>query len=361
MMTHSLFPPDQLGLHWATAHRKAVRLGEQLGRLREEDLTIGTAAKQAIYHEDTLTLYRYTPQVAEPLSPPLLIVYALVNRPYMVDLQPDRSLVRNLLALGVDIYLVDWGYPGPTERWLTLDDYINGYIGNCVEAICHERGVDQINLLGICQGGAFSLCYAALHPERVKNLITMVTPVDFHVPATASCGLLNTWCQAMDAERVVATLGNVPGLMMNFGYLLLRPFALTLGKYADLLDMADDDRKVLNFLRMEKWIFDSPDQAGEAWQQFIQWFYQQNGLVRGSVQLGDQRVDLRKLTMPVLNVYAEQDHLVPPASSLALGTQIGSEDYTVHSFPVGHVGMYVSNKVQQTLPSLINEWLRARA
>lgn len=359
-MTSPLLSPDQLIAHWASAQRKAVRLTEQLSRIRESDLTIGTAPKQAIYQEDTLTLYRYTPQVAKPLSPPVLIVYALVNRPYMVDLQPDRSLVRNLLALGVDLYLVDWGYPGPTERWLTLDDYINGYIGNCVDAICQERGVDQINLLGICQGGTFSLCYTALYPERVKNLITMVTPVDFHVPTTAGCGLLNTWCQAMDAERIVATMGNVPGMMMNYGYLLLRPFTLTLGKYVDLLDMADDDRKVLNFLRMEKWIFDSPDQAGEAWRQFIQNFYQQNGLVRGGVQIGDRHVDLRQLTMPVLNIYAEQDHLVPPDSSLALGKLHGSEDYTVHSFPVGHIGMYVSNKVQQTLSPLINEWLRAR-
>ncbi len=108
-------------------------------------------------------------------------MYALVNRPYMVDIQEDRSMVRNLLSHGLELYLVDWGYPDRGDMYLTLDDYINGYIDNCVRAVCERHGLDKINLLGICQGGTFSLCYTALHPSRVQNLITMVTPVDFSV------------------------------------------------------------------------------------------------------------------------------------------------------------------------------------
>jgi polyhydroxyalkanoate synthase len=353
--------PEALLQNWAALNRKALHLAEQLSLVRDEDIEIGTAPKIAVHHDDKLTLYRYSPVVKKPLTPPLLIAYALVNRPYMVDLQPDRSLVRNLLKLGVDVYLIDWGYPGPIERWLTLDDYINGYIDACVDIIRTEHQVDQINLLGICQGGTFSLCYAALHPEKVKNLITMVTPVDFHVPATASCGLLNTWCQHLDAGSMVAALGNIPGDFMNFGYLMLRPFALNVGKYMDLLDIADDEQKVMNFLRMEKWIFDSPAQAGEAWRQFIEDCYQGNNLVKGELEIGGRTVDLRRIAMPVLNVYAEQDHLVPPASSLALANYVSTEDYSVRSFPVGHIGMYVSGKVQKDLPPLIAEWLQARS
>jgi polyhydroxyalkanoate synthase len=342
-------------------NRKVVHGLENLSQLREEDIQIGTAPKQAVYREDKLVLYRYEPVVDKRITPPLLIVYALVNRPYMVDLQEDRSLVRNLLKLGVDVYLVDWGYPGPTERWLTLDDYINGYIDNCVDAIRERHDLDKINLLGICQGGTFSLCYTALHPEKINSLITMVTPVDFHVQGAAGCGLLNSWCQAMDADLMVNALGNIPGDFMNFGYLMLRPFALNVGKYADLFDIANDEKKLLNFLRMEKWIFDSPNQAGEAWRQFMKDFYQGNKLIPGEVEIGGRRVDLGEITMPVLNVYAEQDHLVPPASSLVLGEQIGTDDYTVRSFPVGHIGMYVSGKVQKDLPPLIADWLQAKA
>ncbi|MCB0083735.1 MAG: class III poly(R)-hydroxyalkanoic acid synthase subunit PhaC [Caldilineaceae bacterium] len=333
---------------------------ENLSHFREEDVQFGTAPKEEVYREDKLVLYRYTPVVKKPFPIPLLISYALVNRPYMVDLQEDRSLVRNLLQLGIDVYLIDWGYPGPTERWNTLDDYINGYINNCVDVVRQRHHIEQINLLGICQGGSFSLCYAALYPDKIKNLITMVTPVDFHVPATGGCGLLNSWCQRMDPDLMVDAFGNVPGDYMNFGYLMLKPFTLNIGKYVGLTDIMDDERKLLNFLRMEKWIFDSPDQAGEAWRQFIKDFYQGNKLIKGEVVLGDQQVDLANITMPVLNLYAEEDHLVPPASTKALAQYVGSKDYTVRSFPAGHIGMYVSGKVQRDLPPTIADWLKER-
>ena len=212
--------PNALFDEMTDLYRNTAAGMENLSQLREEDIRIGTAPKYEVYREDKLVLYRYEPMVDEPLSPPLLISYALVNRPYMVDLQESRSLVRNLLNLGVDVYLIDWGYPGPTERWLTMEDYIDGYIDNCVDAVCAQRGVEQINLLGICQGGTFSLCYTALHPEKIKNLITMVTPVDFHVEAMAGCGLLNTWVRGMDPDAMVGAFGNIPGDYMNFGYLM---------------------------------------------------------------------------------------------------------------------------------------------
>jgi polyhydroxyalkanoate synthase len=352
--------PAKLMQETTDLNRKFFAGLENFARLREEDIHIGTAPKHEVYREDKVVLYRYEPVVKKPLTPPVLISYALVNRPYMVDLQEDRSLVRNLLKQGVDVYLIDWGYPGPTERWLTLDDYINGYMDNCVDAIREENDLEQVNLLGICQGGAFSLCYTALHPEKIKNLITMVTPVDYHVKGMAGCGLLNSWVQGMDPDAMVATFGNIPGDFMNYGYLMLRPFALNLGKYIDLPEIASDATKLLNFLRMEKWIFDSPDQAGEAWRHFVKDFYQGNKLIKGEVEIGGRRVDLEQITMPVLNLYAEQDHLVPPSSSLALSHFVGAKDYTVQGFPTGHIGMYVSGKVQKDLPPLIANWLKAR-
>lgn len=353
--------PNAMLEEMVALQRQTVQGLDNMSNLREEDILIGTAPKYEVYREDKLVLYRYEPVVDEPLSPPLLISYALVNRPYMVDLQENRSIVRSLLNLGVDVYLIDWGYPGPTERWLTMEDYIDGYIDNCVDAICEQRGVDQVNLLGICQGGAFSLCYTALHPEKIKNLITMVTPVDFDIEGFAGCGLLNSWVRGMNPDAMVSAFGNIPGDYMNFGYLMLRPFALNLGKYLDMPAIASDEDKLLNFLRMEKWIFDSPDQAGEAWRKFIKDFYQGNKLIKGEVEIGERTVDLSKITMPVLNLYAEQDHLVPPASSLALGDLVGSNDYTAKAFPTGHIGMYVSGKVQKTLPPFIAEWLQERS
>jgi polyhydroxyalkanoate synthase len=139
-----------------------------------------------------------------------------------------------------------------------------------------------------------------------------------------------------------------------------KPFQLGFQKYVDLIDILDQEHKLQNFLRMENWIFDSPDQAGQAFRQFIKDFYQGNKLVKGELELDGKRVDLSQVRIPILNVYAEEDHLVPPASTLALKKYVGSKDYTVRGFPVGHIGMYVSGKVQRDLPPAIVEWLKRR-
>lgn len=316
----------------------------------------GVSAREVIHQEDKLTLYRYLPRVAQPHPIPLLIVYALVNRPYMMDLQEDRSLIRGLLDAGLEVYLVDWGYADADDRTLTLTDYVQRYIANCLHLVCQRHNVEALHLLGVCQGGALSLCYSALHPQRVRNLVTMVTPVDFHTPDNVLTHLL----RHVDVDLLVDTLGNVPGVLLNFAFLSLSPFRLAGQKYVDLVDIFEDAEALRNFLRMEKWIFDSPDQAGEAFRQFAKDFFQQNKLIQGTVELGGQRVDLQRVTMPVLNVYAAQDHLVPPASSTALGKYCGSKDYTELSFRGGHIGIYVSSRAQREVPPAIAAWLLAR-
>ena len=322
-----------------------------------DEVSFGITPKEAVYTEDKITLYRFKGDKAPTRKTPLLICYALVNTPYMVDLQADRSLVKNLLAQGEDVYLIDWGYPDKSDRYLSLDDYINGYLRRCVDFLRKRHGLDAINLLGICQGGAFSLCFASLYPDKVKNLVTMVTPVDFHTPDN----MLSSWTREMDVDLFVDTLGNVPADLMNFCYLTLKPVRLNQQKYIGLVDILDDKLEVENFLRMEKWIFDSPDQAGEAFRQFIKDFYQGNKLVKGGLEIGGKAVDLKRVTQPVLNIYAEQDHLVPPAASRAMQNVVGTKDYTSLAFKGGHIGIYVSSRAQRDVPPAIHNWLAERS
>ena len=319
-------------------------------------VTFGCSEKDAVYHEDKLTLYRYRPLAASAGLPPIMIVYALVNRPYMMDLQPDRSLIRRLLELGLDIYLIDWGYPDGADRYLDLNDYINGYIDRCLSVVLREHQLPSATLLGVCQGGTFSLCYTALHPERVRNLITMVTPVDFQTPDN----LLSRWVQSIDVDALVAAHGVVPGDVLNAAYVSLMPFRLLQQKYVDLLDNTGSQAQADNFMRMEKWIFDSPDQAGAAFRDFSNWFYKENRLLKGTLSIGGQPVDLRRITQPVLNIYGKQDHLVPPAASTAMQSLVGSSDYLALGLDVGHIGMYVSGRVQRELPQSIAGWLQRR-
>lgn len=326
--------------------------------INAEKIDAGVTPRVEVYREDKLRLYRYESPAEVVKSPrPTLIVYALVNRPYMIDLQENRSIVRRLLAAGQDIYLVDWGYPDEADRALTMDDYINGYLDRCVDLIRKRHRLDGINLLGICQGGAFSLCYTSLHPDKVHNLITMVTPVDFKTPDN----ILSAWVQPIDIDLLVDTLGNVPGGLLNWSFLSLKPFSLTGQKYLGMVDVLEDEEQLKNFLRMEKWIFDSPDQAGETFRQFIKEFYQRNGFLNGGVKLGGHEVDLKNITCPLLNIYAEQDHLVPPDASRALRDLTGSGDYTELSFAGGHIGIYVSGKAQKLVPPAIADWLDERA
>jgi polyhydroxyalkanoate synthase subunit PhaC len=319
-------------------------------------VSFGCSEKDAVYREDKLTLYRYRPLAASAKLPPILIVYALVNRPYMMDLQPDRSLIRRLLELGLDVYLIDWGYPDGADRYVDLNDYINGYLHRSLSVVLREHQLPSATLLGVCQGGTFSLCYSALHPERVRNLITMVTPVDFKTPDN----LLSRWVQGIDIDALVAAHGVVPGEVLNAAYVALLPFRLLQQKYVDLLDNSGSQAQVDNFMRMEKWIFDSPDQAGAAFREFTNWFFKENRLLRGTLEIGGQRIDLRRVTQPVLNIYGKQDHLVPPAASTAMQNLLGSSDYLALGMDVGHIGMYVSGRSQRELPQAIAAWLQRR-
>lgn len=339
----------------AEALRAQQRLGEGLRLLAQVgEVDYGVTARQEVWRDGKVVLYRFVGERPPSARVPLLIVYALVNRPYMVDLQADRSLVRRLLEQGEDVYVLDWGYPDRSERYLTLEDYLLGYLDGAVRWLCRHAGLPAIDLMGICQGGVFALCYAALRRPRVRNLVTMVTPVDFHTPDN----MLGHWARALDADLMVDTLGNIPADLMNASYLMLKPFRLNLQKYVGMLDILDDREALEDFLRMEKWIFDSPDLAGEAFREFIQTFYQHNGFVAGDVRIAGQAVDLQALDMPILNIYAEQDHLVPPDASRALGGLVGSDDYAELGFRGGHIGIYVSGRAQREVPPAIHAWLR---
>ena len=317
---------------------------------------VGPSARDEVYREDKLRLYRYRAQVDNPHAVPVLIVYALVNRPYIMDLQDGRSLIQGLLKAGLDVYLLDWGCPDEGDAGLTLDDYINRYLDNCVEFIRQSHGAEGINLLGVCQGGTFCLCYTALCRHKVANLVTSVTPVDFHTPRD----LLSHLVRHVDMDLAVDTLGNIPGEFLNWLFLMLRPYKLTGKKYLDALDILDDQDRLATFMRMEKWIFDSPDQAGAACRQFAKDFYQDNKLVKGQVEIGGNRVDLEAITIPLLNIFATNDHLVPVDASKALAGCISSEDYTELELPGGHIGIYVGADTQVTLPTAINDWIRQR-
>jgi polyhydroxyalkanoate synthase len=334
-----------------------ARAAETLARLRlARDVEVGCSARRAVWSEEKTTLYEYLPLGGAPRARrrPLLVCFALVNRPYILDLQPDTSLIRRLLNAGFQVYMVDWGDPDDGDRLRELNDYLEQGLGGCVRHILAAHGIDSLDLMGVCQGGVFSLCYSALHPAQVANLVTLTTAVDFQTPDD----LLSKWMRDLDTE-LLAQAGNVPGDLLNALFLALMPFRLTQQKYVRLLTGGADQRAVEDFVRMERWIFDSPPQAAVALTQFVRWFYQENRLIRGTLELGGRAVDLRSVRAPLLNLYASADHIVPPAASAVMGRLIGSRDYTACAIDTGHIGMYVSRKAREEIPQRIIQWLEA--
>jgi polyhydroxyalkanoate synthase len=335
----------------------AQRMARATAELASLDVrTEGCTPRTEVMRRGKTVLWRYACEAPDGGLAPLVICYALVNRPYMLDLQPDRSLIRGLAACGLDVYLVDWGYPDRGDSHLSLDDYVNRHLGACIDHVRAAHGVGEVNLLGVCQGGTMSLCHTALHPERVRNLVTMVTPVDFHTDDN----LLSRWVRKVDVDRMVEVLGNVPGALLNAAFVALMPLRLTVRKYTGLADLAGDRAALENFLRMERWIHDSPDQAGTAFREFIRGFFHENRLLNGGLQIGGRPVDPQRITCPILNIYARQDHLVPPAASRAREGLTGSRDYSAFEFDGGHIGIYVSRSAQELLPRTIAQWLRSR-
>ena len=340
---------------------------ELLDKTKDKDVQIATTPKREVFRQDKAVLYRYEPVAKKTIGVPVLVVYGLVGRYTMADLQEDRSLVRNLLAQGVDLYVVDWGTPSRSDRWLTLEDYIDGYIDECVEFIRRDRKADKVSLLGICEGGVFTICYAARNPGKVHALVTTITPVDFHATAKGAPphhGLIGLWARSLsrdDIDRLIEANGNLPGELMSLVFSMMTPVN-SLTKYnLGLFDVMDDEKKLLNFLRMEKWLADRPDHPGEAAKQWLKDLYQDNQLVKGEFKLGGRKVDLKKITMPVLNVFAEEDHIIPPKSSQALKKHVGTRDYTELPLPGGHVGVFVSAKSQGILGKHIYGWLKGHA
>ena len=332
----------------------------------DDDLAIATTPADEVYREDMVRLYRYRPLTAKTTGVSVLIVYALVGRYQMIDLEPERSFVRKLLASGVDVYMVDWGHPNRAQRWLTIDDYVSGYLDSCVDVVREREQIEKANIIGICQGGVFSTCYAALFPEKVLNLILMVTPLDFHGDAGSperGSGYMNLWARALepkDIDLLIDTLGNSPGSMVGFAFLMMNPIG-NLAKYTiDLIEILDDDKKLLNFLRMERWLVDRPSNPGEVVRQWFKDLYQGNKLIKNQLELGGRRVELGRITMPVFNVFAQGDVVVPNACSRGMGAYFGSSDYSELGVPGGHIGTFVGGKAQNILGPAVVNWLMAR-
>ncbi len=335
-----------------------------LSNLRENLLNYelpgyGISARECVLEQDKVRLYRYTASTGENTTrPAVLVIYALVNRPWILDLKKDRSFIARLLEEGMDVYLLDWGYPEDDESSYGIDKYVCDYMAICVETVSRLSHQEQINMLGVCQGGTLALCYSALFPEQIRSLVCMVTPVDF----CTSDNTLGNWVRHVDVDRVVDYYGNVPGSYLDTVFRGLKPLSNGIKKYIRMIlasgNDSDDSSKLDDFIAMERWLMDTPDQPGEFFRQFVTWFYQENQLVNNKLELAGKRVLLKHINCPVFNITATQDHLVPLSASSKLGELVDGEQYRECQINTGHIGVFVSSESLTTTPVQIAQWIQ---
>lgn len=345
------------------AGAKAFKTSDMLGRISRDDVQIAQTPSDVVFQVDKVTLSRYRALSDTVLNtPPILIAYGMFGRQTMIDLQEDRSLVRNLLQAGLDVYVVDWGNPTRADQFINLDDIIDGHLRDCIEFLVDKNG--PITMFGICEGGTFSACLAALQPDLFAGLSLTITPIDFKGDPDSFWrgeGFLNQWISNMSAKDVDALIdiyGNLPGALSGAMFSALTPMSSMTKYNLGLQRLNGNEDATLNFLRMEKWISDRPDHPGAAAKQWFNYFYRENRLVKGEFEVSGRKVDLANIDCPVLNIYALQDHIVPISCSKPLNKYIVPEKYTEIGFPGGHVGVFVSRKAQGVVAQGFIDWVK---
>jgi polyhydroxyalkanoate synthase len=326
---------------------------------RAKAIRKGVTTSEVVYEEDKLKILHYLSDAKPQQRTPLVFVYALVNRPYILDLKKGRSVVANFVERGFDTYLVDWGVPTDADRYLTLDDYINGYLVNVVDYLCERTGVKQLNVLGYCMGGTMSAMFTSLHQELVKNLILLAAPIDF---ATRD-GLLNVWTQSeyFDVDKFVDSIGNCPPEFLQATFTLLRPVQNLIQKPIDFYEHMQDEKYLEDFLTTETWLQDNIAVPGEVYREFVKYLYQQNLLTQGRMPVGKHIAKLENITCPVLNLIAGSDDLVPCAQSTPFTDFVGSTDRkTIQLQGCGHIGLAIGGRAQKELWPQACEWLAKR-
>jgi polyhydroxyalkanoate synthase len=311
-------------------------------------------------------------------SKPLLIIYAPINRFHIMDLNPKRSVVRNLLSNGLDIYLLDLGYPTKEDDKLSLDDYVD-YVKYAVQAILKkekekEEGERQgqrqenkkISILGYCWGGILALIYAALEATKttqndddnntVKSLALMATPVDFSKENT----ILANWSKAVNIDKMIHEFGDMNGQILDLAFAMRNPPRYTFDKYFKLFKKLYDKEFVNTFIDVERWLYDTPPVPGNLHRQIINNCYRDNLLIANKMKIDDNYIILRNITVPLLMIDAEKDDLVTTESAITVSDYVSSREKDFLKSPGGHVALCISDIAHENLWPKAAKWIQSR-
>ena len=324
----------------------------------EADLDVGTSGKDLVYTEDTARLYHYDAMCDEIYRVPVLIIMSPVARGYILDLAKGQSLIEYLLLQGHDVFMLEWTEPRRQHAGLTFEDYVSRLVGNCVEKVTEITEEPDLTLVGYCMGGMLATMYSASSENpAIKNLACFTTPYN-----ADGMALYKRWVEAgaIDIDRLINELGNIPGDIVNSSIQALRPLQKTAGQL-QLLNNVENDAFVKAHLRFDHWATNQLAVPGALAKELLTRFLDDNLFYKNQYTIHDKQVDLGKIKVPFLHVAAEYDHIVPAAASNGLVDAIGSEDKQEIVVKGGHVSLVAGGNAIYRLWPQLDRWLSQRA
>jgi polyhydroxyalkanoate synthase subunit PhaC len=352
---------------------QAAAMADEFLALTEKLTTFGKAVttkcpiaqtpKQVVWTLNKAKLYRYIPVVPkEKRHPvPLLLVFALMNRPYILDLRPGHSFVEFMVSQGYDLYLLDWGSPGPEDKNLKFDDYTLDYMPRAIRKMKAVAESEEFSMLGWCIGAILTTVYSALRPDDgLRNLILLTAPLDFSNKQGITFA---KWVDErfFDVDKVLAATGNMPGEMIDYGARALKPVDNYVLNYLKLWDNLDNPQVVEAWKAMNTWVTDNVPLAGGAFRQLIVDLYRNDRLMKEEWMIRGERVDLSRLRANLLTVIARGDHITPACQSEAILSKVSSADKELYRIPGGHIGIMAGSAAHKITWPYIEGWLRPRS
>jgi len=320
----------------------------------------GVTPKKVVWRKNKSRLYRYiSPYKEYTYKTPLLMIYALINKAYILDLAPGMSVVEHLVQQGFDVYLLDWGEFAWEDRNLSFADLVHNYIARAVDKVLELSGSQQLSMLGYCMGGTMNAMYAGLkkHPE-IKNMVFLATPIDFADSATAGKWLNSS---GFDIDRICNSLQLIPSKFIDIGVKMLRPVDNFWGTYTRLWKSVNEGKPYYNWKLLDKWLNDNINFPGAAFHQWVKDLYQGNKLVKDEFYLDYDLVKLSNIESSLLVLAGEKDHLVLPEQTTAVLDKANSADKTYAPFPVGHGGLVFGSLAQKEVYPYLAHWLAERS
>ena len=313
---------------------------------------------RVIYEAGLVRLRHYAARGDTRHRVPLLLIYSLIKRPFILDLRRGRSVIEHLVNQGFEVYLIDWIPPTAFDKWRGFDAYVNEDIANAVRAVQIHSGVEQISILGYCFGALLALMYTALHGDNVKNLVALTIPLD---TGTRDLPIENLTAamSASSAEMIADIYGNAPAWMIYSFFNTLAPTHHLLDKFVGAYRSSSRPGFLETFRLFERWLHSDVPMAGKIFVETSA-MWRDNSLLKGEMKVGDGFVDLKRVTTPLLNVIGDFDDIVNPRSSEPLPELVSSADKRNLHYPTGHMGAAVSSDSIKKLWPQISKWLVER-